>query len=191
MSRSNLIRLGSIVLLGTLLWPSSGCKKASTDQPDTSNRPTAGGGLGFDTPPPPPRTPAPGPQINPQPAPQQPQNQPAPIDKTPNFGLPRPDLLLQSRDYLRQIGQAYKAAAITGPVNGPKELGIPDKMLKDPVGRPYVICFGIDINNLPSNTLLAWEAGPDSASQRRVVTVGGDVNPMSEADFAKAPKAKK
>jgi len=185
MTGHNAIRLGAMLLLGALLLPAVGCKKM--ELPDLSNRPNSAEGLGINAPPT-------------KPVPQQPQQVTPPkidptepartIDKTPNFGVPRPDLLTQSRVYLLEIGRAYKVAALTGIVNGPKELGLPDKYLKDPVGRPYVICFGVDVSNMPGNTLLAWEAGPDSANNRRVVTVGGDVNPISEADFAKAPKAK-
>ncbi len=169
MTRHGPFRPALLLLLGVLLLPALGCKKGSTQLKDVRDGNTVAGGLGLDMGQQP--APKPGAQPKPQPTPQpqpNPQTTPAPIDRTENFRMPRPDLLVASRHNLDQIGKAYLAAATLnmGPVNSEKDLGIPPKMLVDPVRRPYMICYGVDISNLPGETLLAWESGPDTSYHR-------------------------
>ncbi len=179
MTAHRTVRIGMVVLLGLLLLAPLGCKKLT--ETDTSNRQTAGGGLGIDMQQNPPPAPPPPP---PPPANQGPLPVGKQMDKLEHSGFPAPHTLVQSNGKLQQIGKGYIAAAITGPVNGPADLG-PDfaRVLKDPLNRDYVVKWGLDPSKVPSNTLLAWECTPDSTYHRRAVQADGAVVRISEAEF--------
>src|SRR4051812_42854951 len=59
----------------------------------------------------------------------------------PQSGIPRPDLRIKSLEYLRNIGLAYHTAAITGPVNGPDDLGRENKFISPRDNRPFEIVW--------------------------------------------------
>lgn len=108
-------------------------------------------------------------------------------------GIPRVDQRLDNSNRLRQIGQAYLAQSISGPVNGPADLG-KDIPLTDARQQPFVIVWGVDLNQAKSvnaQALLAWEKDPDTSGNRQVLHVDGSVTRLSEAEFQKAPRAGK
>jgi hypothetical protein len=105
--------------------------------------------------------------------------------------VPRLDLRLESENRLRQIGLAYQAAAILGPVTGPEVLG-KNIRLKDPRGGPYEVVWRVDPARAggEGSLLLAWEQAPDEQNGRCVLRVDGSTAHLSEDEFKQAAKAR-
>jgi hypothetical protein len=106
--------------------------------------------------------------------------------------VPRVDLRVSSLNRLRQIGLAYRIAAIQGRVTGPESLG-QDIQMNDPRGRPYEIVWRFDPNATignDSHALLAWEKEPDEQNGRCVLRADcNTVEHISDEKFKKAPRA--
>jgi hypothetical protein len=110
-------------------------------------------------------------------------------------GIPRPDQRVQMQSNLKQIGLAYKTAAITGAVRGPDDLGKELAPLLKSVrdDEPLEIVWKVDPSKVQNAgaTRLAWEKTGDRQKNRYVLMADcTTVQLLSEAEFHKTPAAK-
>ena len=110
-------------------------------------------------------------------------------------GIPRPDQRVQMQSNLKQIGLAYKTAAIGATVRGPDDLGKDlTPLLKSPRDdEPLEIVWKVDPSRVQDagKTRLAWEKTGDRDKGRWVLMADcSTVQYLTEAEFAKTPAAK-
>jgi hypothetical protein len=109
-------------------------------------------------------------------------------------GIPRPDQRVQMQSNLKQIGLAYKTAAIGGVARGPDDLGREFAGLLKSVrdDEPLEIVWKVDPSRVQnaSTTRLAWEKTGDREKGRYVLMADcTTVQYLPEAEFKKTPAA--
>lgn len=118
-------------------------------------------------------------------------------DKQPG-GLARKRDLIQLRPDFHQIGLAYNAICAEG--KPPKSKEDFRSYLKSPKLMKHfddgIIEFYYNVSPLQmpegsSNTIVGYEPRSDQSAQRLVIMGDGSVKTMTDAEYAKAPKAKR
>jgi hypothetical protein len=109
-------------------------------------------------------------------------------------GIPRPDQRVQMQSNLKQIGLAYKAAAILGTVRGPDDLGKELTPLLKGVrdDQPLEIVWKVDPSKVQNAgaTRLAWEKTGDRKNGRYVLMADcTTVQYLAGPEFKETPAA--